>query len=139
MPQPPPLPLKKNNRVWIVVAIVCVVAVGALGFGAYQLLSTSGFAQTADQQFGDQNLKTAVALIELHKVRNGRYPAKLEDIRFTGDWDSMAIHSVRYIVAPDGMSYFVEMERGWIGKPRLSLPEDFWHGTGFNAGLNRGK
>jgi len=90
----------------------------------------------ADQQFGDQNLKTAVALIELHKVRNGRYPADLSKLSYTGQWDMIALGSVRYVVADDGSSYYVEVQRGWVGKPTLEMPADFWHGTGFNPKLS---
>jgi hypothetical protein len=85
--------------------------------------------------FGDQHLKTAVALIELHKVRTGRYPEDLGKLRFTGQWDMLALQSVRYIVAADGASYYVEVERGWIGKPKLEMPAEFWRGTGFNPKL----
>ncbi len=113
------------------------VAAGILLVGAIHL--SSGFAKSADQKFGDQNLKTAVALIELHKTRLGRYPAKLDDLRYTGDWDVLAIGSVRYVAAPDRLSYFVEVQRGWMGKPELDMPADFWKGTGFNPALKTQK
>jgi hypothetical protein len=47
----------------------------------------------------------------------------------------MAIQSVRYVSANDGSSYFVEVKRGWIGKPALKMPVGFWHGTGYNPAL----
>jgi hypothetical protein len=85
--------------------------------------------------FGDQHLKTTVALIELHKVRFGRYPASLSDLKFTGQWDQIALQNVFYCANSDGTAYYVEVQRGWIGKPRLEMPEEFWKGTGYNAGL----
>jgi hypothetical protein len=45
---------------------------------------TSGITKGPDNMFGDQHLKTAVAPIEFHKVRYGKYPDSLRDLRFTG-------------------------------------------------------
>ena len=47
------------------------------------------FQQQADAKFGDQHFKTAIALIELHKARNGQYPESLKALQFTGDWDAL--------------------------------------------------
>src|SRR5262249_5544882 len=135
-----PLPsAKKKRSSWVIVVIgVVVLLIGSVGYGVYRAvhaITASGFTSTMDQQFGDQHLKTAVALIELHKVRNGRYPEDLTKLRFTGQWDMLALQNVRYVVAPDGKSYFVEVQRGWIGKPTLELPPEFWQGTGYNPKL----
>ena len=87
--------------------------------------------------FGDQHLKTTVALIELHKTRYGKYPKKLSDITFTGAWDSIHTHAVYYLPSKDLSSYYVEVTRGWVGKPdNLNMPEEFWQGTGYNPSLN---
>ena len=126
----------------IVAALVLVIVlgsvfIGTVGYGLYRFVSSAGFVKMADQQFGDQHLKTAVALIELHKLRTGRYPKDLSELRYVGQWDMLAIQSVRYAAASDGSSYFVEVKRGWIGKPALNMPADFWHGTGYNSALGR--
>jgi hypothetical protein len=42
-------------------------------FSAVRSIIRSGIANGPDNIFGDQHLKTAVALIKLHKVRLGRY------------------------------------------------------------------
>jgi hypothetical protein len=137
---PPPLPLaqKRKSRVWMILVAIGVLVVSAVVYGGFQVfrfISESGVAANFDQQFGDQHIKTAVALIELHKLRTGRYPEDLGKLRYTGQWDMLALQSVRYVVAGDGSSYFVEVERGWIGKPKLVMPEDFWQGTGYNPKL----
>ena len=44
-----------------------------------------GIKEQANKQFGDQHFKTAIALIELHKVRFGEYPASLDSIKYTAD------------------------------------------------------
>lgn len=92
------------------------------------LLSACGFQKQADQQFGDQHFKTAIALIELHKVRTGSYPANLQELKFTGEWDQIALASVTYGRADDG--YTLEVSRGWVGKPELSFPPEFYAGLG---------
>jgi hypothetical protein len=95
----------------------------------------SGITKGPDNLFGDQHLKTAVALIEFHKVRYGHYPKTLKDIKYTGQWDAIALNSVKYCPAEDLDSYYVEVMRGWVGKPDLKLPDEFWQGTGYKESL----
>lgn len=82
----------------------------------------------ADQKFGDQHFKTAVALIELHKVRFGDYPNSLSDLKFVGEWDQIALNSVKY--KRSGAGYELDVVRGWVGKPELRYPDEFWRGLG---------
>lgn len=104
-------------------------ATGTLALVAILAVPGCGrFAGKTDATFGDQNFKTAVALIELYHVRHGAYPATLRDIDFTGGWDALALSSVKYERLPDG--YTLEIERGWVGKPALSYPPEFWRGLG---------
>jgi hypothetical protein len=141
MSQPPPLPPEARKRsqraAKIVITIVCsVVFIGAVSiFVGVRYVTASGITRPFDNKFGDQHLKTTVALLELHKVRYGRYPQSLHDLRFTGEWDQIALKSVRYYAAPDGSAYFVEVARGWVGKPVLDMPPDFWKGTGYSPTL----
>jgi len=127
---------KKQKTVLIVAACVLAVALLVMSlFSAYRALVDSGITQGPDAMFGDQHLKTAVALIELHKVRCGRYPETLKALKFTGQWDQMALNSVRYHTNEDGTAYFVEVTRGWVGKPKLEMPAEFWQGTGYRKDL----
>ena len=80
-------------------------------------------------------LKTALALVELHKVRHGRYPASLRDIRFRGGWDQLALNSVDYYPNPEGTAYYLEVNQGWVAKPDLQMPPEFWQGTGYSPKL----
>jgi hypothetical protein len=91
-------------------------------------LASCDFQAQADAKFGDQNFKTAIALVELHKVRNGVYPEQLKDLRFVGDWDGIALSAVRYQRVEGG--YQLDVVRGWIGQPTLSYPPEFWKGLG---------
>jgi hypothetical protein len=86
------------------------------------------FQQKADAMFGDQHFKTAIALVELHKLRHGAYPADLADLEFTGDWDRIALASVQYRRLGEG--YELNVTRGWVGEPKLSFPPQFFRGLG---------
>ncbi|MFG6415445.1 hypothetical protein ACG02S_16230 [Roseateles sp. DC23W] len=86
------------------------------------------FQKEADAKFGDQHFKTAISLIELHKVRHGSYPATLDDLQFKGDWDEIALASVEYAKLDSG--YALNVTRGWVGKPTLVYPKEFWQGLG---------
>ena len=98
---------------------------GALGL---MCAGCGAFRQQADAKFGDQNFKSAVALIELHKVRFGSYPDRLTDLKFTGDWDQIWIAAVEYRKLDDG--YELNVTRGWVGEPDLKYPAEFWRGLG---------
>ena len=102
------------------VVVVCAVFFFFTGCGR--------FRQQADAQFGDQNFKSAIALIELHKVRFGSYPAALADLKFLGSWDQNWLSGVEYRKLDDG--YELNVIRGLIGTPELQFPADFWHGLG---------
>ena len=87
------------------------------------------FKENANKQFGDQHFKTAIALIELHKIRFGEYPATLDSIKYVGDWDKIIWTSVRYEKLDSG--YTLDLTNGWVGKPNtLEYPEEFWNGLG---------
>jgi hypothetical protein len=93
------------------------------------LISSCGQAsQQADAMFGDQNFKTSIALIELYHVRHGVYPEALTDLDFTGQWDLNELSAVEYHRLSDG--YELDIARGWVGKPTLAYPPEFWQGLG---------
>lgn len=85
-------------------------------------------SEMMDNKFGDQHFKTAVSLIELHKVRYGEYPESLEKLKFTGDWDAIIYHSVEYTKEKDG--YHLIVTQGFQNKPNLSYPDEFYQGLG---------
>lgn len=109
------------------------------GYFVIHAVVASGLTKEPDNMFGDQHLKTAVALIELHKLRYGKYPGTLDDLKFTGQWDRIALQRVAYTPNADRTGYYVEVECGWIGRPDLKLPEEFWKGTGYSESLKSKK
>jgi len=92
------------------------------------MVSSCSLQPQADAKFGDQNFKTAVALIELYRLRHGAYPENLGDITFAGDWDAIALTSVRYQHLENG--YELDIVHGWVGQPQLSYPPEFWKNLG---------
>ena len=124
--------MQRSHKIVLAIAGVIFLALCCVGASRiYQLQ----FWRGPDEQFGDQHLKTTVALVELHKVRYGHYPETLSDLRFTGAWDSIAIGSVSYRTNADRSRYCLKVERGWVGKPRLEIPPEFWQGTGYDRAL----
>ncbi|HYB72118.1 MAG TPA: hypothetical protein VED18_02005 [Candidatus Sulfotelmatobacter sp.] len=99
--------------------------------GLALLLASCQFQKEADAKFGDQHFKTAIALIELHKIRYGTYPETLKELKFTGEWDVIAISSVEYRRFENG--YELNLTRGWFGKPEVTYPPEFWRGIGLVA------
>jgi hypothetical protein len=91
-------------------------------------LAACNVQKEADAKFGDQHFKTAIALVELHKVRHGAYPESLGQLQFTGEWDAMALASVEHRRLEGG--YELNVTRGWVGQPTLSYPAEFWRGLG---------
>jgi hypothetical protein len=141
-PRPPPLLLPRPPRsstrlAKIIIAVVASVAVtgGVCIYLVVHYVTTSGITRPIDNMFGDQHLKTVVALVELHKTRYGRYPQTLRELKFTGEWDQLPLNAVSYRANREGTAYYVEVERGWAGKPLLQMPPEFWQGTGFSENL----
>lgn len=88
--------------------------------------------QAVNGEFGDQHFKTAVSLIELHRVRHGVYPDSLGALEFTGDWDQIALASVDYERVGEG--YSLRIVQGFAQEtPRLSYPAAFFKGLGLVA------
>lgn len=110
----------------VIISGILVLLIALLCMGCIFRSSNINCTQPIDNQFGDQYFKTAIALIELHKVRYGEYPEKLRDLKFAGDWDKGVLHCVEYEKV--GAGYKLEVTEGWAGKPKLKYPEDFWQG-----------
>ena len=76
----------------------------------------------------DERFKTAIALIELHRIRFGNYPDALGDLQFLGWGDHGLEDSVRYEKLQEG--YALDILTASAEKPALSYPGDFWRGLG---------
>jgi ATP-dependent Clp protease ATP-binding subunit ClpA len=76
----------------------------------------------------DQAFTTAIALIELHRLRFGSYPASLEELQFLGSRDPAALANVKYERLREGYALDVYSKPG--PGATLSYPGPFWHGLG---------
>lgn len=131
-----PAPRKRRRRLLVGGLIFGAVLILLLaGYSLIHSIIASGITKGPDNIFGDQHLKTAVALIELHKVRYGKYPDTLRDIKFAGQWDQLPLSVVAYYPNAERTKYYIEVQRGWIGKPTLEMPDEFWQGTGYTSSL----
>jgi hypothetical protein len=118
------------------VIVGLILAVLLAGYVCLRAIIDSGITSGPDNLFGDQHLKTAVSLIELHKLRYGKYPGTLGDLKYLGKWDPIALQGVTYTPNEDRTAYYVEVHRGWVGKPNSQMPDEFWQGTGYSESLN---
>ncbi len=86
--------------------------------------------EITNKQFGDQHFKTAISLIELHKIRFGHYPESLDSIKYAGDWDAIIKTSVKY--QPVDSGYSLDLVGGIMNKKPANLhyPDEFWKGLG---------
>ena len=129
--------MKRRVRNLLVIGgLLVVMATVGVVFAIRAILS-SGITSGLDNTFGDQHLKTAVALIELHKIRYGHYPRDFSELKFVGEWDNIALSRVSYRVNSDLTAYFVEVRQGWVGRPTFEMPAEFWRGTGYDPSLKR--
>jgi hypothetical protein len=140
MNAPPPISVisaRKRSPLKLIIGLVAggILILFLVGCFVIHSIIASGITKGPDNMFGDQNLKTAVALIELNKVRYGKYPDTMRDLKFTGQWDQLAMNSVAYYPNADRTRYYIEVERGWVGKPSLQMPDEFWQGTGYDLTL----
>jgi hypothetical protein len=139
MNTPPPIPTTsapKRRRGLLIAGIFGGLLILLLiVYLVFRSIVDSGITKGPDNMFGDQHLKTVVALLELHKVRYGKYPDTFRDLKFVGQWDGIALRSVSYYPSADRTRYYVEVQRGWIGKPSLEMPDEFWQGTGYSSSL----
>ena len=76
----------------------------------------------------DQRFKTAIALIELHRIRAGAYPLSLNEIQFLGWHDQGLFTRLRYERLSDGYALDIVATAGTT--PDLSYPPAFWRGLG---------
>lgn len=112
--------------------LLCLLLVSAVtGCGIRKKMEDNMKAMgttVADQQF-----KTAVALIELHKVRYGSYPETLADLKFMSKTDQSALLMVRYTLLGNGYRLDVLPPLfGEIADTNMSrlYPPEFWQGLG---------
>jgi hypothetical protein len=89
----------------------------------------------SQEKLADETFKDAIANIELHKVRFGKYPASLTDLRFLSAMDSMILQSVKYVRLDSGYQLdfagkYVSFNGETKDTVQLNYPREFWQGLG---------
>ena len=128
--------MKRSQKIGLSITAGALVLSALVVMAVPFILRKSGicaYTVMFDNKFGDQHMKTAVALLELYKTRHGRYPDDLTDIDFMGDWDQIVLHSVDYSPNQQRTAYYLDVTRGWLCKPDLRYPPEFWQGTGYRG------
>ena len=83
----------------------------------------------------DQDFKHAIGYIEIYKLRFGKYPESLYDLKYIGAFDSTIFHSVQYEKIVDGYkldltSDYTTLKGKTEGQIILKYPDEFWQGLG---------
>ncbi len=100
-----------------------------LGFSLVQCREFKKLNKEADIKFADQHFKTAITLIEMHKIRFGDYPRSLDSLKYKGGWDEAALSSVEYEKLDSG--YVLDLHDKMGAAPGdLNYPDEFWKGLG---------
>lgn len=99
------------------------------------LLAACGMPQLPQSRFGDQAVKTTVAMVELHKLRYGEYPETLDQLRFKGDWDAIWLNYVSYRRLEQGYELNILMDKlnqfpMQDPTEQIKLPAEFFQNTG---------
>lgn len=117
---------------------IILITLMSLTFTSCEFLN---FKEKSNSNFADQHFKTAIANIELYKIRHGYYPANFEAIDFLGEWDKLIIKTVEYEKLENG--YRLDIIEGIVkGTPTdLKYPKEFWQGLGITKSnlLNNNK
>jgi hypothetical protein len=93
-----------------------------------------GMAQ-AQTMMADQQFKSAIAQVELHKLRNGAYPNSLSELQFLSAMDSSMFHSIKYTRLDTAYEMNIDLDvPSFDGKSKkrinLTYPPEFWKGLG---------
>jgi hypothetical protein len=82
----------------------------------------------------DQTFRKTLGDIELHKIRYGKYPASLTEIKFLNKMDSMNFHSVEYHLLDSGYELNLIQKAANINGRQTEItvvyPDEFWQGLG---------
>lgn len=82
----------------------------------------------------DQTFRRMLGEIEMHKLRNTKYPASLSELQFMNSFDSINFHTLEYHLLDSGYELNLHMKvarlNGTQTEVMLSYPKEFWHGLG---------
>jgi hypothetical protein len=120
----------------IVVGVALVATLAVLGIRAVQRFDAHWSDPGNQTRFvAPQAMNRAVGLVELHRIRYGRYPADLTDLRFLSRLDSSLLGWLEYAASEDGSAYYLAVARDRPGAEDVTWPAEYWEGTGRDTAL----
>ena len=98
----------------------------------------------AQTMMADQQFKSAIAQVELHKLRNGTYPNSLSELQFLSAMDSSMFHSIEYTKLDTAYEMNINLDvpsfdGGSKKRIHLNYPPEFWRGLGCVKSNAKGK
>jgi hypothetical protein len=123
----------------VVVGAALVVALAVIGVRTIQRFDEHWSDPGNQTRFiTPQAMSRGVGLVELHRLRHGRYPASLSDLRFLSGFDRAMLVWLEYASSEDGDAYYLAVDRDRPGAEGVTWPSGYWDGTGYDPALASG-
>jgi hypothetical protein len=120
----------------VVVGAALVVALAVIGVRTIQRFDEHWSDPGNQTRFiTPQAMSRGVGLVELHRLRHGRYPASLSDLRFLSGFDRAMLVWLEYASSEDGDAYYLAVDRDRPGAEGVTWPSGYWDGTGYDPAL----
>lgn len=81
-----------------------------------------------NKSLAKSSFTAAIQLLELHKIRNGEYPASLSELKYVGSFDKESLGFVRYERSGDGYNLYIH--KTWSSNSELEFNSRFKNGLG---------
>ncbi len=82
-----------------------------------------------DKLHADRCFKSAIAVLELHKLRFGKYPDAFNKLLFLNAFEKKEIEYVEYKKLPNGYELNLIIAK-FKSEINLNYPSEFWQGLG---------
>lgn len=117
------------NKKIVIISVISIFALAGIIIQIKDMIEFPfwKFFKDANYEFSKEAVQVVVPLIEMHKLREGKYPNKLADIKYLGMYGEGQIHYVKYKVNKDYTKYYI--------KAKADMPKEFWLGTGYSLEL----
>jgi hypothetical protein len=89
------------------------------------------------EYIGRKAMNRGVGLVELHRLRHGRYPSTLADLRFLSEFDRTDLSWLEYASTEDGGAYYLGLGEDVPRAKTVTWPPEYWLGTGYDPELKR--
>ena len=125
---PPPLPQEKSRSGLWAFLVVCAVLGGPPIGGVNGEPLYHRFwdhPRLLQKVLGSKSQKPGGAFPDPHPRQFATNLFIMRDLKFTGDWDQIALMNVHYYPSANRDAYYIEVERGWMGNRLSRCPPNF--------------